>query len=69
MRPCCLALIKETIENHNLTFLEVCGPRSEEGVVIPMGYWPPRPFPFAKYRIGVVPSCFRNIDINALGLL
>jgi hypothetical protein len=27
------------------------------------------PFPTPKYRIGVVPSCFRNIDINALGLL
>src|SRR4029077_14780227 len=27
------------------------------------------PVPSAKYRIGVVPSCFRNIDINALGLL
>jgi hypothetical protein len=27
------------------------------------------PFPFAKYRIGVVPSCFRNIEMNALGLL
>jgi hypothetical protein len=24
---------------------------------------------FPKYRIGVVPNCFRNIDINALGLL
>ncbi|PYX63920.1 MAG: hypothetical protein DMG78_31120 [Acidobacteria bacterium] len=36
--PCCLALIKKTIENHNLTFLEVCGPRSEDGAVIPMGY-------------------------------
>ena len=28
-----------------------------------------RPFPSPKYRIGVVPSCFRNIDMNALGLL
>ena len=28
-----------------------------------------RPFPIPKYRIGVVPSCFRNIDMNALGLL
>ena len=36
--PCCLALIKKSIEDHGLTFLEVCGPRSEDGVVIPMGY-------------------------------
>ena len=36
--PCCLALIKKTIENRNLTFLEVCGPRSEDGLILPMGY-------------------------------
>ena len=36
--PCCLTLIKKTIENRNLTFVEVCGPRSEDGAVIPMGY-------------------------------
>ena len=28
-----------------------------------------RPFPSVKYRVGVVPSCFRNMDMNALGLL
>src|SRR6266853_1694692 len=27
------------------------------------------PSPSPKYRIGVVPNCFRNIDMNALGLL
>jgi len=36
--PCCLALIKKTIETRNLTFLEVCGPRSEDGVILPMAY-------------------------------
>ena len=30
---------------------------------------PPVPFTYAKYCIGVVPNCFRNIDMNALGLL
>ena len=28
-----------------------------------------RPFPSPKYRSGVVPNCFRNMDMNALGLL
>jgi hypothetical protein len=36
--PCCLALIKKTIETRSLTFLEVCGPRSEDGLMLPMGY-------------------------------
>jgi hypothetical protein len=35
---CCLALIQKAIESRGLTFLEVCGPRSENGVILPMGY-------------------------------
>ena len=36
--PCCLTLIKSAIESHSLAFLEVCGPRSEDGIILPMGY-------------------------------
>jgi hypothetical protein len=36
--PCCLTLVKKAIESRGLTFLEVCGPRSEDGIIIPMGY-------------------------------
>jgi len=35
---CCVSLIFSGIEAHGLTFLEVCGPRSEDGFVVPMGY-------------------------------
>ena len=35
---CCVDLICKSIEIQNLTFLEVCGPRSEDGFVLPMGY-------------------------------
>jgi hypothetical protein len=36
--PCCLAVVKKAIESRGLTFLEVCGPRSQDGIIIPMGY-------------------------------
>jgi len=35
---CCVDLICKSIERQSLTFLEVCGPRSEDGFVLPMGY-------------------------------
>jgi len=35
---CCVALIVKTLEKKDLTFLEVCGPHSGIGFVIPMGY-------------------------------
>ena len=35
---CCVNLIVQALEAHNLTFLEVCGPSSEDGFVISMGY-------------------------------
>lgn len=35
---CCVESIKKTIESRRLTFLEVCAPRSEDGLVIPMAY-------------------------------
>ena len=35
---CCLDLICKSIESQSLTFLEVCGPRSEDGFVLPIGY-------------------------------
>ena len=35
---CCPALIQKAIESRGLTFLEVCGPGSENGVILPMGY-------------------------------
>jgi len=35
---CCVDLIWKSIESQSLTFLEVCGPRSEDGFVLPMGY-------------------------------
>ena len=35
---CCVNLICGSIESHRLTFAEVCGPRSEDGVVLPMAY-------------------------------
>jgi hypothetical protein len=35
---CCVDLICESIESRSLTFLEVCSPRSEDGLVLPMGY-------------------------------
>jgi hypothetical protein len=35
---CCIELICRKIESQSLAFLEVCGPRSEDGVVLPMGY-------------------------------
>jgi hypothetical protein len=35
---CCVDLIFQSIENRQLAFLEVCGPRSENGFVLPMGY-------------------------------
>jgi hypothetical protein len=35
---CCVDLICKSIESQSLTFLEVCGPRSEDGFVLPMGY-------------------------------
>jgi hypothetical protein len=36
--PCCLAFVKKAIESRGLTVLEVCGPRSQDGIIIPMGY-------------------------------
>ena len=35
---CCVKSIAKAIEQHGLTFLEVCSPRSADGFVIPMGY-------------------------------
>ncbi len=35
---CCVNLISASIESQHLTFIEVCGPRSEDGFVVPMGY-------------------------------
>ena len=35
---CCAKSIAKTIKENGLRFLEVCSPRSEEGLVIPMGY-------------------------------
>lgn len=35
---CCVNLICESIENRGLMFVEVCGPRSEDGLVLPMAY-------------------------------
>jgi len=35
---CCVKSIAKAIEEHGLTFLEVCSPRSTDGFVIPMGY-------------------------------
>jgi hypothetical protein len=35
---CCVDLVCQSIESQKLTFLEVCGPRSEDGFVVPMGY-------------------------------
>lgn len=35
---CCVKLICGSIESHHLTFAEVCGPRSEDGLVLPMAY-------------------------------
>jgi hypothetical protein len=35
---CCVKAIAKAIEEHRLTFLEVCSPRSANGFVIPMGY-------------------------------
>lgn len=35
---CCVKSIVKAIEEHKLTFLEVCSPRSVNGIVIPMGY-------------------------------
>ena len=35
---CCVNLICGSIESHHLTFAEVCGPRSEDGFVLPMAY-------------------------------
>ncbi len=35
---CCVNLISTSIRSRHLTFIEVCGPRSEDGFVVPMGY-------------------------------
>ena len=35
---CCVNLICESIQSQHLTFAEVCGPRSEDGFVLPMAY-------------------------------
>ncbi len=35
---CCVNLICESIQSQCLTFAEVCGPRSEDGFVLPMAY-------------------------------
>jgi hypothetical protein len=35
---CCVDLICKSIERQRLVFLEVCGPRSEDGFVLPMAY-------------------------------
>jgi hypothetical protein len=35
---CCVSLICESIERQQLTSAEVCGSRSEDGFVVPMGY-------------------------------
>jgi hypothetical protein len=35
---CCVRQITKAIDDHRLSYYEVCGPRSEDGFVIPMGY-------------------------------
>jgi hypothetical protein len=35
---CCVKLIVDAISSKNMSFLEVCSPRTEEGFVIPMAY-------------------------------
>ena len=35
---CCVKSMAKAIEEHKLTFLEVCSPRSANGFVLPMGY-------------------------------
>jgi hypothetical protein len=35
---CCVSLISQSIERQQLTFVEVCAPRSENGFVIATGY-------------------------------
>ena len=35
---CCVNLICESIQRQHLGFAEVCGPRSEDGLVLPMAY-------------------------------
>lgn len=35
---CCVDLIHKSMSSLQLTFLEVCGPREEDGFVLPMGY-------------------------------
>jgi hypothetical protein len=35
---CCVDFICQSMESKELTFAEVCGPRSEDGFVMPMGY-------------------------------
>jgi len=35
---CCVDLIGESIEGQHLTFAELCGPHSEDGLVLPMAY-------------------------------
>lgn len=35
---CCVNLIYGSIESHRLTYAEVCGPRSEDGFVLPMAF-------------------------------
>lgn len=35
---CCVKSIAKAIEEHSLTFLEICSPRATNGFVIPMGY-------------------------------
>src|SRR6266550_3279101 len=35
---CCVDLICKSIESRSLTFLEVCSPRSEDGLVLSMEY-------------------------------
>ena len=35
---CCARLIVQALEARNLSFLEICGPASEDGFVISMGY-------------------------------
>jgi hypothetical protein len=35
---CCVNFICGSIETRRITFAEVCGPRSEDGFVLPMAY-------------------------------
>jgi hypothetical protein len=35
---CCMKQTVGALESRGLNFIEVCGPRSENGFVIPMGY-------------------------------